>query len=482
MRPFEHLEGVLKEQNLEEIIRCVSNHIDSCKKYESDVRAVSLMTIRDALDKKFTNSMLRDQGYILTIAQFTEDCKKFLALSAEDPISFNSHLKRLHRGFVALKLNYIENKVSNHAVLSEMKEHFATVILDCYTNGSSDGSKMPEGLSKEIALLIQAEVEALKGKWFSNTLLKDYKEEFSTLLSAQLLSDWTKGILPTLISKQLEAEKEEMNSVKALMGCLHQNKLPKEIQDKIMASVITEISDEINAAKIQPNSPLGAAFRTIREESLQNSNYSIISRLIQKWQNDKVTNEVLPGLEKYITRVIDKLKPSLEASLTKEFEQISVHVFLGKLQTGKYLLNLSEAMNKYASEIVKNAFLYNQGTNSVDLPKCRAVVSSAAMGALQGLWLSGKLAEKEVDFIKNAIFAPLQELDEKIQQRVWSNGTTHAISNLVTENKNLRSEVTDLRAEFVRLSSMMEKLVLSKQDNSENAASAASPRFFSAMK
>lgn len=446
MRSFEELERVLDEKKLGVTVNCVNNHIETCAEDNADTQGISLMTIRDLLDEKFTDEFLRAHGYVLTIAQFKEDVIKHLALKAEDPIKHNSALKRLHRAYVALKESYIHNKVFNFAVQNELKKHFRDVIMKAYTHGNANGRKIPEALNNRISQLMRLEVESLSAQFLVNTLPADSNNEFSQVIAAELLMDWRAGKLAPAIQAQLLAEKSEINSVKALSKHFQHNALPQEVHEMIMANLISEVSSAIDAGKILPNSPLGAAIRKTREDLLQNSNFSIISDIISKWLNSELALNVAEDLVKHVEKVICNLKPLLEANLTKEFDRISVRVFLSKLQERKFSQKeITEPMQKYALLISEKFLLFTHGTESESLLKCKDNLASAAMHNLHESWLSGKLLENEAAFLLDSTFEVLQDIDEKIQQKMWSNGTSQTVSQLLDENQALRREVMEIR-------------------------------------
>ncbi len=463
MKILEQILLELDAQNLAKAINDINNQLDYYTKYKMEVEGVSLIPVRDLLDPKFTDDVLRKNGYILTIAQFKEDCAKFLELAAKNPILYNSRLKRLHRSYHVLIENYTKGNVHNKAVTAEITKHFAETILASYCNGVIDGKKMPTELSSQIAQTVEEEIGNLNINWYANKLAVDTKKEFTDAISVQLLNDWQKKLLEPAICKQLDEEKTSINSIEALQSHFRERKLPNATQDTIKAAVIEEIKKDIEAGKLTQSNALGAQYNSIRNSILENSHFNVVTYLINNWKNKQVTPDVSHQLEKYISDVIGRMKQNLESSLTQQFEQLATQVFLDKLLSGQYSKDLAETLQKYSLAFAKKILLSLNSDDLKNPSKCKDTVYSQVMNQLHKNWLNGKLSSSVNEFIKESVFAFLNEFDDKIQEQVWPNKNKQFVEKLIRENAEIRNELAGIKK-------LLAQLVPQNQENAKTAA------------
>lgn len=458
MKVIEQILLELDMQNLAKTIHDIHGQLDYYSKHKVEVEAISLLPIRDLLDPKYTDDVLRNNGYILTIAQFKEDAAKFLELAANDPILYNSRLKRLHRGFQVLQKNYVKGDIRNKVVIAEIKKQFTDSLVASYCQGASDGEKMPGELSNRIAQTLQRVIEDINKEWLKNTLFADAKTELTDKLISHLYEDSQKDRLDPAISKQLQIEKNKINSVDALLSHFREKKLPEQVQNKLQSTIIGEITKEVEAEHITTTSELGSTIKTTSGTLLgQNLQFRAYQLLIANWQNKQISSGAANQLEAIIRGVIDKAKPELESTLKEQFDKLAARIFLEKLQQGEWPDSIMNVMQAYTSAITKQLFMHASDSNN--LQKCRELINKNAMLYLHGEWVGGKLTAKENNFIKEIVFATLNEIDDKIQERVWPN------NNKANGDQIMQKIEAKFEAKFAQQNKLIEQLITQLQAN-----------------
>lgn len=451
MKVIEKLLFEMNSQNMAESLDKIQAQIKYFAKNKMDVEGISLMTIRDQLDITLTDKILRDNGYILTIAQFKEDSEKFIRLADNDPISFNSRLKRLHNSYLLLRENYSKGTVKNKAVIDEMTKRFSEIILSSYC-GNDDAKKMPEELWAKIGKMIENEIEQLNDNWLKDKLSLETKKEFNDLLSTRLLQDWQNTLLDANVITILQGEKDSINSVAALLVHFRNNKLPEDTQGNILTAVIEELNNEISGGKLTASSALGSEINVITNNSLRKDPYFIVSRLVSNWQNTQTSTEVTKQLEKHISCVIGKMKENLQPRLTQQFEQMATQIFTEKLRAGEYnnKQELLDVIKKHTLSIAKQLLLSSEPEVS-SVSKCKEAIYKDVMHQLQDEWTSNRLSENENLFIQENVFSFLDDIDNKIRSTVWLTNTKHTVEKVSKENGELRKEVNELKRLMTQL-------------------------------
>lgn len=450
-------ERVLHEidpNNPEKSLAALHAFISSNSKNKSEVEAVSLMCVRDFIDPRHTDKELRDNGYVLTVAQFEEDCEKFLRLVNDDPISYNSRLKRLHHGFNALIQQYTKGQVRNKVVIEELSKRFAIELLSYYNNSNPEARKLPDELRQKIANMFEIKVEKLNEEWIKKQLGGETGKEFNEFLVAQLLKDWQSNALDSNISKQLVEEKNKINTVGALLAYFQDNKLPNGVQEAIKGAIIEELKQKVEALQITTTSALGSEIQAIKLSSLRNDNYFIMNKLIDVWQNQKTSGEVTRQFEDIAKLVIEKMKPDLETRLVQQFEQIATKIFLEKVQEGAYYKELHESVRGKTLAIAKQSLLPMLNSDR-ETSKCKEAVYKDVMGQLHDGWVKGQLSERVADFLKDIVFSSLKGLDKQLTDKVWSNNDRvelHALrrdmAEMIAAMKELKGQITPVVPRF----------------------------------
>ncbi len=440
--------------------------LDYYAKNNMQVEGISLMSIRDKLHPTYTDEILRRNGYILTIADFKEDCQKFFELADKNPILYNSRLKRLHRSYQVLMESYTKGTVSNKAVAAEISKKLADTLLINYWQGSDEYKTMPTELRARIMSMFDVEVENLHKNWCTNKLGSDNKNELTDAVCSKLVDDCQNKRLPQIIYKQFEDEKSKINSVAALLSQFQERKLPQETQDIIKSATVEQIKNEIDANKLVTSSALGDYYNNVYNSSIDKSHFKTASQIINNWQNKQVTTDVAIELEKHICDVLNRMKQNLENNLTQQFEQYAIQIMLEKMHTGYYKGEIVESLQKYSLAIAKQYLLSNKQAELDRLPKCKSTIYTELMTQLHMSWLSGKLSQVENEFIKESVFAELHELDEKIQEKVWPNKNKRYVEQLIRENAEMRNKLSHVEK-------LLEQLISQKQGNIKTAVTGA---------
>lgn len=454
MKGNERILQELDPNSPEKSLAALHAFISSNSKNKPEVEAISLMCVRDFIDPRHTDKELRDNGYVLTIAQFEEDCEKFLRLVNDDPISYNSRLKRLHHGYNALIQQYTKGQVRNKVVMEELSKRFAIELLSYYTNSNPEARKLPDELRQKIASMFEIKVEKLNDEWIKKQLGGDTGKEFNEVLISQLLKEWQANTLDANISKQLVEEKNKINTVGALLAYFQNNKLPNGVQEAIKGAIIEELKQKVEALQITTTSALGSEIQAIKLGSLRNDNYFIMNKLIDVWQNQKTSGEVTRQFEDIAKLVIEKMKPDLETRLVQQFEQVATKIFLEKVQDGAYYKELHESVRAKTLAIVKQTILPMLNSDR-DSSKCKEAVYKDVMGQLHDGWVKGQLSERSADFLKDIVFASLKGLDKQLVDKVWSHNDRlelHALrkdmADMIAAVKELKAQITPVAPKF----------------------------------
>ncbi|MBA3535589.1 MAG: hypothetical protein H0T84_03110 [Tatlockia sp.] len=454
MKILEQILLELDPKNLDASMKILQDQLDYYTNHNMETKGISLLPVRDLLSKQCTDESLRKQGYILTIAQFKEDCAKFIKLADSDPILYNAYLKRLHRSYQVLLQNYVIGNIKNAGLVGEMKALFSDTLQSFYQG--SNNKKMPEKLRNDIEEQLGSEVKQLYMSWHNNKpkkLRDDIQTEVTSLLAKQLLADWqNKGLHPS-ITKYLEMEKNTINSIEVLIEWFRKKQLLAN-QSKINSQVIEAIVSDIQAEKLTVYDELGLTINQITQLSLKKDNVSVVSELILRWQNTQTTPQVSIKISEYVAKLITKMRQDLDSSLTEEFSQLAVYAFLDKFQQN-YLENeeLGAAMKEYG---LKTASLFLLADS---LPNCRETIYATVMEKLHNDWVSGKFSVEISDFIKESVFSSLSQLDDEIQEKVWPNSTRHGIKQVISDNAELQKQVTGLTEMVKQLMSKMSNIM-----------------------
>ncbi|MBA2650796.1 MAG: hypothetical protein H0U73_00795 [Tatlockia sp.] len=453
MKILEQILLELDSKNLEASMKILQDQIDYYSNHNMETKGISLLPVRDLVSKQFSEVSLRKQGYILTIEQFKEDCAKFIKLADSDPILYNAYLKRLHRSYQVLQQNYVIGNIKNAGLVGEMKALFSDTLQSFYQG--SKNQKMPEKLKNDIEEQLDSEVKQLYMSWHNNKpkkLREDIQTEVTSLLAKQLLADWQKNGLHPSITKNLEMEKNTINSIEVLIEWFRKKQLLAN-QSKIHSQVIEAIVSDIQAERITGYDDLGATINQITKHSLKKDDVSVVSELILRWQNMQTTPQVSIKLSEYVGKVITKMRQDLDSSLTEEFSQLAVYAFLDKFQQD-YLENeeLGAAMKEYGLKTA-NLFL---SPNS--LPNCRETIYATVMEKLHNDWVTGKFSAEISDFVKESVFSSLSKLDDEIQEKVWPNTTRQGIKQVIGDNAELKKEVSELKEMVLKLEKLMLKM------------------------
>lgn len=449
MRTIEQILLDLNATNLTEQIKLINNQLEYYINHKMEANGISLIPVRDLLDKQYTDKDLRANGYILTATQLKEDADKFIELAEKNPILYNSILKRLHRSIQVFEQNYVSGNMKNETVIKEVKKHFLDTLQSSYSD--KENSKMPEKLRQLIDKKIEDKIGQHNANWYKNTLSDDINVEFSELLTKKLLEDFKKNTLTPDVKNKLLLEKNAINSVDALITCFRKKELPSDIQGNIKNNLIDMIKIEMEAGHITSNDPLGSIINTYRNQSLRaDREYDAISKVIINWQNKQTADDVSEGLEKYLRSVVNNMKQTLDSNLTQQFEELAVKVFIDKLQQSQYQENLNSIMSEYSLITLRQLNLNN-------LPKCREAIYIDVMNQLHEQWIKGELPETK-DFIQKTVFAFLHEVDDKIQEKVWPNKMKRGIEELVNDNAKLHSKVEKLETLLEQQTKLLSKL------------------------
>ncbi len=455
--------------NMAQDIKHIIGRIDTM--LNSEVEGLSLMTIRDHLPKH-SDDILREKGYILTIAQFKDACKHYLALDEKDFIRYNSVLKRLHRGYEAFVKSYEKGKIVNKTVSAEMQKHFTETMQSCYSNGSE--RKMPTDLSNRIHKMTIDMIEKLNDAWFKNATPADINKEFTTLLEIELLNDWHRGNLGMVIEKQLQEEKKRINSVDALVTHFRENKLPAEVEDRIKQAIIARLYADVDGLVINELSPLGSTISNLYNKRTKKDYTSTFSEIILNWQNNQLAPDASEQLRKCVESVIGGMKLELEKNLAQQFDQLAAHTFLEKLQKSLFPKNVIEVMHEYSLATAKSNLQLMSSGNDDGLSICKNTISSEVMTHLHDDWIKGGVTVKEAEYIHTEVFADLKELDDKIKQRVYFNDAMKNqqkdIADQQVQINNLNTANTEMKAQIAALQEIVAKLIPNAQQSAAVSA------------
>lgn len=414
-----------------------------------EVEGVSLITVRDLV--KYSDDKLRENGYAITLAQFREDCAKYLALAAKDPILYNSRLKRLHRSYTTFEDAFISGRIYNKAVLEEMQAHFAKTLKQCYSHGDINDKKMPVELAQRIASLLDAEICSFNKMWSTNAISPELAREYIKSFQAQFVAKWRAGLLPQCISQCLDAEKRHLNSVERLLHCFRTNQLTPDINAQIVEKVVAEIRGDINAKRINQNNALGAAILALKNNLLNPENFEILSELIVQWQKNDLSPEARLIFEQRVSLVIEKMKPNLEIDLSSQFDNLAADNFLRNVQLGaSYSKEVLEATVGCVLSLTKPALLVSSDHQANELP-CKKLIDNEVMKKLCALLISKDLTEQEFGFIKEVVFAELRAIDTNLVRQVWVGHSSDVMRQCCEENVMLKSELARLAEQVNQL-------------------------------
>lgn len=454
MKVIEQILLQLNKSVSERNIKAIEDQIDYSIKYKMEVEGISLIPVRDALGEDYTDETLRRNGFILTIAQLKEDCEKFLKLAQEKPLSYNSHLKRLHRNFEVFEACYISGNVANAKVIAEMKEHFAKILQDSYCHGTEPDKKMPKALAQLIVKRLEARIVSLNDAWYENKLAPEFSRLFSEILAKNMLEDWRKNRLNANIVQKLHEEKKAINSTTALTRCFQDSKLPHDIQVEIKKHLIGEITGEISARRISPLDDFGVAIKAKREFLIENDSFNVISAMIVDWQNNQINPNVGKQIECFLNKVIVNMKDRLDSSLTQQFEALAVNIFLEKLQQKRYENSFN--VEKYSLEVGQS--LLSGYNNDPQVKEFQQKIYLDVMLALHDDWISNTLSGEINEFLKTIVFASLNELCDRIERAVWP-------SQYKNEMEQLKNTVQEQSKQMQRMTTELEKLTKILTDN-----------------
>ncbi len=453
------LEQILLELDtldLEVAIHEINDQIVYYSKHRHGVEGISLMSIRDHLIN-YSDDFLRGNGYILNIAQFKEDCEQYLKLAAKDPILYNKSLKRLHRGLVVLKRDYVNGKLRNKVVSDEMQKHFTEVMQSCYSHGTE--RKIPDSLRVRIESLIAIHVAKLNESWFGNTLPPKLTYEFSHLLETYLLSDWRERKLSPSIMKLLDEEKSKINSIDAIIALFQERTLEGDAQDKIFSALNARLQVLILGKKITAKSnALGKLLISTKVKTtlgiLNPDENEYIERVIRMWQSKIVNEEASMVLKEHIAEVIKEMKIDLDNALSQQFEKLSVQHFIRSLYKADCSKVTQDEMKQYALSMANTTLRFMRSSNPAELSLCSEFISNEVMNQLHGEWISNTLSDVERNFISETVFASLNELDEKVQHYVWKHESVQS-----KQFASMQREIAELKEMIVELVSQSQQSV-----------------------
>lgn len=409
-------------------IEAIQGQLDYYAKYRMEVEGISLISVLDLLDKKYTEESLRQNGYILTVAHLKDDAETFLKKAQDNPILYNSHLKRLYRSILSFQDHYASGGVRNAIAIEEIKALFAKKILAAYTEGDSH-SKMPTSLGDRIGKQVKEELGRLNSAWYKKGLPQHTNDLFTRVFSKRLLADWQAGKLDRDVTDKLLENKQTINSIEALISCFRDKKLPETVQAKIRSALIKELDTEIRGEKMTQYDALGALVKEKRNESLQNDMFSVLNTLISEWQTHQMGTEASKRMEVYLAKVMKEMKPELDNSLTKQFHELAVNAFLDKLQDGQYKNKLS--MEKYSEAVVEEELLsYDEEDN---IQAFRQKVYANVMDILHDQWVSGKLTSDVAKYLRETVFNFLNATANDIKSQVWPNASKGKVQGLESQ-------------------------------------------------
>lgn len=435
MKPIEKLLLALDLQNMAKTVAAIQNQIDLSS--AGDAEGISLMLVRDSLNTKYTDSVLREKGYILTIAQFQEDAEKFLSLAVKSPLLYDSQLKRLHRSYHVLISSYEKGTMKNKTVIAEIKNHFIKIMLACFCEGQNKGSKMPRELITWVNKQINVEIDNLNDGWYKNKLSVQVNKKFTDVLSFNLRRDWQGKTLDPIIFAKLQAERDKVQGKKVLLKLFKEKKLTVEAQDFIYERVISDVVDDIGADKINPYSKLGLALNDVRlNGTLVGHPAKIAAKLISNWQNNQIELEAGKAFEVYVENAAAMLEQNFESL----FSEIAIANFLENLSKGKYGDSFEKTMRSYTLPIAKEVS---------ELEENKEIVYTNVMSSLHDQWISGKLLANENRFIEINVFAGLEKLDSRILDQVWKAKTDSKVEELSKQVTQLLVMVRELSPKSV---------------------------------
>lgn len=445
MKPIEIILRDANNDNLENAISVVETQINYYRANNVDPQGISLMTVLDLLDASYNCEALRKSGYILTLADFQSDAAKFLRLSAENPIIYNTQLKRLFRSYGIFKEKYLKGLVFNREVVDEVSKQFAETMLTAYTASSTNATALPTTLAEKITHALATEASKFNANWLASRLHRDTDREYTNKLSQRLLKLWENDGLPENIARQLVQEKSQINNVGALTKYFHDMGLPEDAMEAISKQIIEDIIADTQSGKLTTNSALGALISHNKATILMKGDYNRISPILKSWHKDNVADDVARELEKYIQSVIESLREGIIAKLSDEFSQLTVKQFLTGVRNGKYDHDVCTDVQKLTGDLAKEVLLVQDPSKHTELAESLKQINHDAMTALHNDWIQGRLTQAENTFVSDKVFAQLDDVAAKIQANIW-------ISQVNADTADMRAENTALRKEVAKLS------------------------------